>query len=63
MAIKGIGGFHLAVDATNEAAVQRLRARKHRYGKPLAIMLPWLEALFYVRPEWSLVALDRCSSA
>ena len=35
MAIKGIGGFHLSVDATNEAAVMRLRQRKHRYGKPL----------------------------
>ena len=39
MAIKGIGGFHLAVDATNEAAVMRLRERKHRYGKPLAVMV------------------------
>ena len=39
MAIKGIGGFHLAIDATNESAVMRLRERKHRYGKPLAIMV------------------------
>jgi hydrogenase maturation protein HypF len=39
MAIKGIGGFHLSVDATNEQAVSRLRARKHRYGKPLAVMV------------------------
>jgi len=38
LAIKGIGGFHLAVDATSEAAVARLRQRKHRYGKPLAVM-------------------------
>jgi hydrogenase maturation protein HypF len=44
MAIKGIGGFHLAVDATNEAAVMRLRERKHRYGKPLAIMVRDLDA-------------------
>ncbi len=44
LAIKGIGGFHLAVDATNEAAVMRLRERKHRYGKPLAIMVRDLEA-------------------
>ncbi|HEX8713249.1 MAG TPA: carbamoyltransferase HypF [Terracidiphilus sp.] len=39
MAVKGIGGFHLSVDATNEAAVMRLRQRKRRYGKPLAIMV------------------------
>jgi hydrogenase maturation protein HypF len=39
MAIKGIGGFHLSVDATNESAVMRLRQRKHRYGKPLAVMV------------------------
>lgn len=39
MAIKGIGGFHLSVDATNEQAVARLRERKHRYGKPLAVMV------------------------
>ena len=44
MAIKGIGGFHLSVDATNEAAVMRLRERKHRYGKPLAVMVRDLEA-------------------
>ncbi|HTX75585.1 MAG TPA: carbamoyltransferase HypF, partial [Terracidiphilus sp.] len=44
MAIKGIGGFHLAVDATSEAAVQRLRERKRRYGKPLAVMVRDLDA-------------------
>jgi len=44
MAIKGIGGFHLSVDATNEAAVMRLRERKHRYGKPLAVMVRDTEA-------------------
>ena len=44
LAVKGIGGFHLSVDATNEAAVMRLRERKHRYGKPLAIMVRDLDA-------------------
>jgi hydrogenase maturation protein HypF len=44
LAIKGIGGFHLAADATSEAAVMRLRERKHRYGKPLAIMVRDLDA-------------------
>jgi hydrogenase maturation protein HypF len=38
LAIKGLGGFHLAVDAENEEAVTRLRKRKNREEKPLAIM-------------------------
>ncbi len=44
MAVKGIGGFHLSVDATNEAAVMHLRERKRRYGKPLAVMVRDLDA-------------------
>lgn len=43
VAIKGLGGYHLACDATSEEAVNKLRQRKRRFGKPLAIMVPDLE--------------------
>lgn len=40
VAIKGIGGYLLTCDATNERAIQRLRDRKHRPDKPFAVMYP-----------------------
>lgn len=44
VAVKGIGGFHLLCDAGNAQAVTRLRQRKHRDGKPFAVMVPDLAA-------------------
>ena len=38
LAVKGLGGFHLVCDASNTQAVKTLRKRKHRTGKPLAVM-------------------------
>jgi hydrogenase maturation protein HypF len=44
IAVKGIGGYHLACRGDNERAVSRLRARKHREDKPFALMCPDPEA-------------------
>jgi hydrogenase maturation protein HypF len=44
VAVKGLGGYHLAARADDEAAVARLRARKHREERPFALMAPDLDA-------------------
>ncbi|MGM0752587.1 MAG: carbamoyltransferase HypF [Bacillota bacterium] len=71
VAIKGIGGFHLACDAYQERAVEQLRLRKRRPQKPLAVMVKSLEAArdlchissseenLLVSPEMPIVILKR----
>ena len=45
VAVKGLGGFHLVVDARDAQAVERLRAMKHREEKPFAVMAPSLASV------------------
>lgn len=71
LALKGLGGFQLIVDARDDAAVRRLRDRKHRSEKPLAVMYPSLQSLknecsvstleerLLLAPEAPIVLLDR----
>jgi len=41
VAVKGVGGYHLLCDAEDDTVVQRLRERKRRPHKPLAVLVPW----------------------
>jgi hydrogenase maturation protein HypF len=71
VAVKGVGGFHLVVDARHEAAVGRLREAKGREEKPFAVMVPDidsarhecevgpLEARLLGSPEAPIVLMDR----
>ena len=45
VAIKGLGGFHIACDAANKDAVERLRERKRKNNKPFALMAPDMETI------------------
>lgn len=75
VAVQGIGGFQLLVDARNESAVARLRERKHRWEKPLAVMVATLaeaqaiatidpeEAALLIAPEAPIVLLRRLQNA
>ncbi|MEK6754847.1 MAG: carbamoyltransferase HypF, partial [Bacteroidota bacterium] len=56
VAVKGLGGFHLIVDARNEVAVVRLREKKHREEKPLALMFPTIES---VETQCTVTELER----
>jgi len=71
VAVKGVGGYHLLCDATNDATVAALRARKPRPAKPLAVMLRHLDAVravahttpdletFIAAPERPIVLLQK----
>ena len=75
LALRGLGGFHLAVDGTCESAVAELRRRKRREAKPLAVMVRTLtqartlaevseeEASLLCSPERPVVLLRRHDSA
>lgn len=54
IAVKGLGGYHLVCDATSDAAVERLRARKQRPHQPLAVLvadLPVARELAHLTPD------------
>ena len=61
VAVKGLGGYHLLCSAVSETAVSKLRLRKNRQLKPLALMLPWSghDGLDYVRHYTEASPLER----
>jgi hydrogenase maturation protein HypF len=72
LAVRGLGGYHLACDAANEEVVARLRARKHREEKPFALMalepeelgvIDRVEAQLLASPERPIVLLRRRADA
>ncbi len=75
LALKGLGGFQLVVDGRSEEAVLRLRERKHRNEKPLALMYPSIDAVkgdcvvseaeehLLTSPESPIVLLERRTPA
>ncbi len=74
VAIKGLGGFHLMVDARNQGAVMELRQRKRREAKPFALMfstlmmieaycyISELEAVLLTSAEAPIVLVERCAT-
>jgi len=75
LALKGLGGFHLLVDARNQEAVLKIRERKHRAEKPFALLYPSLQSIrmscevseleqrLLLSPESPIVLLRRRKSA
>ncbi len=75
VAVKGLGGYHLACDATSDKAVERLRRRKRRQDKPFAVMVADLdgahsvagidprEAIHLTSPERPIVLLEKRAGA
>ena len=61
VAVKGLGGYHLAALAADETAVGTLRARKHREDKPFAVLVPDLAAA-HALAEIDAVEVRRFSS-